>query len=62
MTALSLSVAFPQHLSYINLTPLPFPLSQPDLSDGDDEAIDQDIVGLEKLLHQQVTVLRFHFL
>lgn len=26
----------------------------PDLSDGDDEAIDQDIVGLEKLLHQQV--------
>ncbi|PQQ20186.1 uncharacterized protein Pyn_32460 [Prunus yedoensis var. nudiflora] len=26
----------------------------PDLSDGDDEAIDQDIVGLQKLLHQQV--------
>lgn len=34
-------------------------LFQPDLADGEEEAINQDIVELQKGLHQQVKFLEF---
>jgi hypothetical protein len=35
---------------------------QPDLADGEDEVINQDIIELQKKLHQAVKVLKFFFL
>jgi hypothetical protein len=35
---------------------------QPDLADGEDEVINQDIMELQKKLHQAVKVLKFFIL
>ena len=39
---------------HVHLTSFMGPLSQPDLADGEDDLINQDIVELQKELYQQV--------
>jgi hypothetical protein len=39
---------------HVHLTSFVDPLSQPDLADGEDDLINQDIVELQKELYQQV--------